>query len=120
MALNYPKFDKRINDKIDESSFKQLKNRPGTIMVYNASQNTATVLVDEKYSDLIGNMLPNVPCPFIYGVQSVAPAPGTRCLVAFRDAEEKQPYIVMYFNETHSHKNTRNNAVDTGIPKFLA
>ena len=119
MALNYPKFDKRITDRIDEASFRQPKNRPGTVMAYNSAQNTATVMVDEKYSDLIGNILANVPCPFVYGVQTVAPAPGTRCLVGFRDAEEKQPYVLMYFNENHSHKNVRNTSIDTGIPKFM-
>lgn len=75
MPANYPKFDKKINDHIDRSKFLQTKNRPGTIMSYNAQNNTATVLVDEKFSGVVGNAILNVPCPFTYGVQSVAPAP---------------------------------------------
>lgn len=120
MAINYPKFDKKITDQIEDAKFRQVKNRPGTVMSYNPAQNTATVLVDEKFSSTIGNMLANVPCPFIYGIQSVAPSPGTRCLVGFRDEHEDDPYIIMYFNELHSYKNTRNTTVDTGIPKYMA
>ncbi len=119
MAINYPKFDKKITDHIDDAKFKQIKNRPATIMGYNSGQNTATVMMDEKFSSTIGNMLPNVPCPFIYGIQSVAPSPGTRCLVGFRDEHEEEPYIMMYFNEIHSYKNTRNTVVDTGVPKYM-
>lgn len=53
MAINYPKFDKKITDQIDDARFRQVKNRPGTIMSYNAAQNTATVMVDEKFSSNI-------------------------------------------------------------------
>lgn len=120
MPLNYPKFDKKISDQIEDSKFRQAKNRPGTIMSYNAAQNTATVIVDEKYSSTIGNILASVPCPFVYGIQTVAPAPGTRCLVGFRDDHEDDPYIIMYFNDPRSHRNTRNTSVDTGVPKFMA
>lgn len=119
MPANYPKFDKKINDHIDRSKFLQTKNRPGTVMTYNAQNNTATVIVDEKFSSVIGNALLNVPCPFTYGIQSVAPAPGTRCLVGFRDEHEDDAYIIMFFNEPHSYKNSRNNNIYTGIPKFM-
>lgn len=119
MPINYPKFNKKISDQIEEAKFRSNKTRPGTIMNYNSSQNTATVIVDEKFSSVIGNMLANVPCPFIYGVQTVAPAPGTRCLVGFRDEHEDDPYIIMYFNDPGSYKNTRNTSVDTGVPKFM-
>lgn len=119
MPANYPKFDKKINDHIDRSKFLQTKNRPGTVMSYNAQSNTATVIVDEKFSSVIGNALLNVPCPFTYGVQSVAPAPGTRCLVGFRDEHEDDAYIIMFFNEPHSYKNSRNINIYTGIPKFM-
>lgn len=119
MPANYPKFDKKITDHIEKSKFTQTKNRPGTIMNYDAESNTATVLLDEKFSGVIGNAMIDVPCPFIYGVQSVAPAPGTRCLVGFRDEHEDDAYIIMYFNEPRSYKNSRNTNIYTGIPKFM-
>jgi hypothetical protein len=67
-----------------------------------------------------GTLLPNVPCPFVYGVQTVAPAPGTRCMVGFRDEHEDSAYILMYFNEGASYATTRNSSLDTGVPKFMA
>ena len=53
MPINYPKFDKKISDQIEDAKFRQTKNRPGTIMSYNSAQNTATIIVDEKYSSNI-------------------------------------------------------------------
>lgn len=120
MPANYPKFEKRITDRIEESKFTSIKNRPGTIMMYDEVKNTATILVDEKFSNNIGTLLPNVPCPFIYGIQTVAPYPGTRCLVGFRDEHEDSAYVLMYFNDGPSNQNIRNSVLDTGIPKFMA
>ena len=67
-----------------------------------------------------GNILVKVPCPFVYGVQTVAPSPGTRCMVGFRDEHEDSAYVLMYFNDGSSYKTTRNSALDTGVPKFMA
>jgi hypothetical protein len=120
MPINYPKFEKRITDKIEDNKFTSTKNRPGTIMMYDSIKNTATVLIDEKFSDNIGTLLPNVKCPFVYGVQTVAPSPGTRCMVGFRDEHEDSAYVLMYFNVGHSHKNIRNSILDTCVPKFMA
>jgi hypothetical protein len=63
MAINYPKFDKKITDQIDDSKFRQVKNRPGTIMSYNSAQNTATVMVDEKFSSNIREHDTQCPLP---------------------------------------------------------
>lgn len=53
MPIRYPKFDKKISDQIDNSKFQQSKTRTGTIMNYNSMDNTATVMVDEKFSNNI-------------------------------------------------------------------
>ena len=120
MAINYPKFDQKINDQVSLNKFQDSKARPGTIMGYDRTNNTAVVMLDEKYSNTVGSMFSKVPCPFTYGIQTVAPTPGTRCYVAFRDVSEKQPYIMNYFIDENSiYKNTVNNVVDTGIPKFM-
>jgi hypothetical protein len=55
MPINYPKFDKKITDRIEDSKFTGVKNRPGTIMMYDSVKNTATVLIDEKFSGNIRN-----------------------------------------------------------------
>jgi len=120
MPMNYPKFDQKINDQILGSKLQQSRPRPATIMTYNIDNNTATIILDEKFSNNIGAMIANVPCPFFYGVQTVSPTPGTRCFVSFRDDVEKEPYIVSYFNDDNSgFKNVVNNSVDTGVPKFM-
>jgi hypothetical protein len=120
MPNNYPKFDQKINEQISMRNFQQSKTRPATIINYDQSHNTATILIDEKYSSTIGDMVSKVPCPFYYGIQTVAPSPGTRCYVAFRDNSETEPYIISYFNDENSgFKNITQNSVYTGVPKFM-
>jgi len=120
MPNNYPKFDKKIDDQISNHKFQQPKTRAATIMGYNQNNHTAMILLDERYSNNIGDMMANVPCPFIYGVQTVAPTPGTRCYVSFRDSAEREPYIINYFNDGNSgFKFIVNNSVDTGIPRYM-
>lgn len=53
MPINYPKFDKKITDKIDDAKFRTNKTRPGTVMGYDSDKNTAIVIVDEKMSNNI-------------------------------------------------------------------
>lgn len=48
MAINYPKFDEKINNLIKDQKFQESKTRPGTIMQYDKMSNTATVVLDEK------------------------------------------------------------------------
>jgi hypothetical protein len=120
MPVNYPKFDKKIQDQIDLSGIRTPKTRPGTIMGYDSSSNVATVVLDEQYSDSIGNVVNNVPCPVIRGVQTVAPTIGSRCLIGFRDNNESNPYIVNFIDDTVSKSNSyRETVVRTGIPKFM-
>jgi hypothetical protein len=120
MAINYPKFDQKINDQISNNKFQQTKTRPGTIMAYNKSTNTATVLLEERYAGTIGDIIANVPCPFTYGIQAVAPHPGVRCIVGFREDAERNPYIVTFYNDAYdTPKNIINTHVDTGTPKFM-
>lgn len=120
MAINYPKFDEKLNQHINNLKFQQTKTRPGTIMSYDRLTNTATILLDEKYAGTIGDIIAKVPCPFSYGVQSVAPHAGTRCIVGFRNDSERDPYIVTIYNESlDSTKLIINQSVNTGIPKFM-
>lgn len=120
MPVNYPKFDKKIQEQIDNTNFKTSKTRPGVIMSYDRVTNTATVVMEEQFSDAIGNVIKNVPCPFTKGVQTVAPTIGSRCLVAFRDNNEIKPYIVNFFEDTSSKSNYWfNTVVRTGIPRYM-
>lgn len=120
MAIIYPKFDQKINSLINDNKLQESKTRPATIMQYDKVSNTATIVLDEKLGGTIGDIVNKVPCPFIYGVQTVAPHPGTRCVVAFRNDSERDPYIVSLISESFdTAKTIRHNSVNTGIPKFM-
>jgi hypothetical protein len=120
MPVNYPKFDKKIQEQIDASVIQQAKTRPGTITSFDKRTNTATVVLEAGNSSSIGNVIANVPCPINNGIQSVAPAIGTRCLVQFRDNNEANPYIISYYDDRNINRNfNRNYTVTSGIPRFL-
>ena len=120
MPVNYPKFDKKIQDQIDLAFIKSSKTRPGIIMGYDRKTGMATVALDDAYSSAVGNIIRSVPCPVTRGIQLVDPIPGTRCVVGFRDNNESQPYVLNYFNDTANRtSNIYNNYVNTGIPKFM-
>ena len=119
MPGNYPKFDKKIQDQIDNVSMQKSRTRPGIIVSYNRASSTADVILDEQYSENMGNVLKNVPCPLVKGVQSVSPTLGTRCLIGFRDTNESNPYILNFFDDVATNKfHIRNFIVNTGIPRF--
>lgn len=66
MPINYPKFDQKINEQIQNNRMQQAKNRIGTIASYDKNTNTATVILESQYSDMIGNLVSNVTCPMTY------------------------------------------------------
>jgi len=120
MPVNYPKFDKKIQEQIDLSSMKMAKTRPGMVLSYNKQNNTARILLDEQFSETIGSVIENVPCPVSKGVQSVSPSVGTRCLIGFRDNNQASPYVLNYFEDTRLNPSFMiHYRIDTGIPKYL-
>ena len=121
MPKNYPKFDNKIQNQIDLSRMRQSKTRPGVVMEFNKKYNVVTVILDDSLSSQLGNIVQGVPCPTSMGVQTVAPEPGTRCLIGFRDDNENHPYIINYFNDPGSSSGQLNSyVVNTGIPKYLS
>jgi len=120
MPVNYPKFDKKIQDQIDVTEMQKARTRPGVIASYDKRQNTAVVILEDQYSQNIGNVIKNVVCPVTNGVQAVAPTPGSRCLVGFRDNNEAKPYIINFYNDAGNTGNYRYyNTVNTGVPNFM-
>lgn len=121
MPTNYPKFDNKIQTQIDESRMRQAKTRPGVIMSFDIRTNSASVILDDQFSGQMGNIIHSVPCPINNGVQTVAPEPGTRCLIGFRDDNERSAYVISIFEEVGlSSGYMYNYSVNTGIPKFMA
>jgi hypothetical protein len=120
MQMNYPKFDKKIKETIDTAYLQQPRTRPGIVVAFDKNNNTATVVLDDHNSELVGSAIGDVPCPVTKGVQSVSPSIGTRCLVAFRDTNESSPYILNFFEDTKRNMNyAQSYTVDTGVPRFL-
>ena len=62
----YPKFDQKINDQIQSSRMQQSKTRMATVASYDRTKNTLTLIMESHYSDTIGNIVGDVPCPSIY------------------------------------------------------
>lgn len=120
MPVNYPKFDKKIQDQINLTNIQQPRTRPGVIMSFNKVTNTAKIMIEDQNSELTRSVIHNVPCPVTKGVQSVSPVIGTRCLVGFRDSNEASPYVLNYFEDTKVHSNYYISYIArTGIPKFM-
>lgn len=62
----YPKFDQKINDQIQTARMQQSKARMATVASYDRVKNTLTLIMESHYSDMIGNIVGDVPCPNIY------------------------------------------------------
>jgi hypothetical protein len=63
MANKYPKFDKRINEMITTAEMQKQKTRIGVIASYDIKTNTARVLLEDRYSEQITDVLTGVSCP---------------------------------------------------------
>ena len=66
MAINYPKFDKKIDEQIQSAHMQRAKTRMGTIAQYDKHTNTAVIILESNYSDTIGGIIKNVSCPIVY------------------------------------------------------
>jgi hypothetical protein len=75
----------------------------GVISSYDRYTNTATVMVSKPDTDEIEEILPNVPCPVLLGVQSVAPEPGRPCYVVYKNGNKSQALITHYYNHRYDH-----------------
>ena len=66
MAINYPKFDQKINDQITASRMQQAKTRMATVAQYDSVMHQVTLVMESHHSDSIGNIIANVNCPSTY------------------------------------------------------
>ena len=66
MAINYPKFDKKIDEQIQSAHMQRAKTRMGTIAQYDKYTNTAVIILESNYSDTIGGIIKSVSCPIVY------------------------------------------------------
>jgi hypothetical protein len=119
--MNNPKFNKHIDNQIKAKQQTQSSGRHGIILTYNAVQNTATIGLSAPDSDVLIDLLRNVPCPTQIGVQTVAPEPGRPCWVAFKGNKDNNNAVVShYFNHMYnSFDYPKQSGAATGVPSFL-
>ncbi len=92
----------------------------GVIMSYDKHMNTASVAITESDSNIITDILRNVPCPVQLGVQSVCPEPGRSCWVSFKNGSLNQPVIINYYNHNYeSYDYNKQNRAAVSIPSHL-
>lgn len=116
-----PKFDKHIKSMILSHENSKSKGRYGLIMGYDKTTNTATVLLSAPDSDVIGDLLRQVPCPVQLGVQSVSPEPGRPCWVVFKNDRDNHNAVVShYFNQHYNEFDySRQTQAMSGVPNFM-
>lgn len=116
----YPKFDQRLDSHLTNRRFQQTKARPGTVVSFDKMKNTMVVILDDRVTNHIGNIVKDIPCPTIQGVQMTAPVIGSRCIIGFVDDSERYPYIISFIDGHDAvGKYIPNYGIETGIPKFL-
>jgi hypothetical protein len=65
MVNRYPKFDKKINEMIMTSEMQKQKTRTAVLASYDVNTNSAKIMLEDRYSDQITDVLTGVPCPMI-------------------------------------------------------
>lgn len=118
---NNPKFNQYIESKIQTSDETRNIDRFGVVLSYNPITNTATVLMSSPNTETAGDILENVPCPVIMGIQMAAPEPGRPCWVCFKgNRGEKYPMISHYFNHDYQkYDYNRHTTASSGIPYYM-
>ena len=118
---NNPKFNQYIDSKIQTSDETRNIDRFGVVLSYNGVTNTATVLMSSPSTESAGDIIENVPCPVLMGIQMAAPEPGRPCWVCFKgNRGEKYPMISQFFNhDFEKYDYQRHTAASTGIPFYM-
>lgn len=114
------RFEKHINKKIAADRAVRVTDRHGMILSYNPRSNTATVALSGQDSDVITDILKEVPCPTYHGVQMSAPEAGRHCYIVFKGGRESQPMITHYYNHDYKkYDHYRMSNSHSSIPKYL-
>jgi hypothetical protein len=94
--------------------------RFGGIVSYDRYTNTATVIISKQNSNQVEQVLKNVQCPVITGLQAVSPSPGKPCWVVFKDGNINQPLITHFFNHEYAgNEYGKQNGIGFSIPSFM-
>lgn len=115
--------EKKQNDTlnlINQTRNQNTSGRIGSVVSYDKFSNTATIIVSKQNSNQIDQILKNVQCPAIVGLQTVSPTPGRTCWVVFKDGNINQPLITHFFNHDYSGSEyQKQNSIAFSIPSYL-
>ena len=121
--MNNNLFEQKINDRIVEQAVRRSSEFApgyGIVLKYDATNNTAVVLMSRPDSDEQHEVLNDVLCPVQLGVQSVAPEFGRPCWVNFKGGRKNFPVITHYFNRRYAAiDGDSHRRATTGIPQYL-
>lgn len=93
----------------------------GVIASYDRYTNTATVITTKADTDEVEEILKNVPCPVLLGIQAAAPDPGMPCYVIFKGGNRTQALISHYYNHKYDEYNYGpQTKADIDIPSYLS
>lgn len=105
---------------VNENKLQSMTGRLGVIASYDDVTNTATVMISGEQSDAVEDILRNVMCPVVLGVQSVAPSAGRLCWVVFKNGNYSQPLISHYYNHRYDQYDyPKQTQANNGLPSYL-
>jgi hypothetical protein len=97
-----------------------VQGRYGVVTSYNSVSHTVTVIISGPSSETADEILTNVPCPVILGIQSVAPEPGRPCWVMFKDGKIGSPLITHFYNHQYvTYDYPKQSKAPIGIPNYF-
>lgn len=95
--------------------------RFGIIQSYDERTNSATVILSSPDSDAPSDIITDVMCPVILGVQTVAPSPGQPCWIVFKgQRNDKRAVVSHYFNHSFERFNYHKQySTESSVPRFM-
>jgi hypothetical protein len=116
--------DKELNACVNEAILRDKAQKPlgvlGVISSYDRYTHTCTVIVSRPDTDEVEEILRNVPCPVLLGVQAVAPEPGRPCYVVYKGGNKSQALITHFYNHRYSEYDySRQTRAEVAIPSYL-
>lgn len=118
--MNKNKLQQETKKIVEGQSYTQMTGSVGVVISYDRYNNTATVAVTENESNTISEIVKNVPCPFLPGMQGLDPQPGWEAWIVYKNGKITTPCISHFFNHAYSkYIYESQNKTEYGIPFHL-
>lgn len=112
--------DQQSRNSINQQMRQSPSGTNGIVLDYDPVTNNAVVLLAQPNSDAQGEILTDVPCPAMIGVQHQAPEAGRGCWVQFKGSDMTFPIITHYFNYNYEKFDySKQNQAVNPLPRFM-